>query len=79
MSAKRTGVWLVGACGGVGTLTILGARAVARGLKPPTGLLTETRQFDGLELPAVEDLVFGGHEIRKTDLPCAAMEFSDRA
>lgn len=79
MSARRTGVWLVGACGGVATLSIVGARAVARGLRPPTGLLTCTPLFDGLALPAVGDLVFGGHEIRATDVRCAATEFAEKA
>ncbi len=76
---QRTGVWLIGACGGVGTLTVVGARAVARGLRPPTGVLTSTPLFDRLALPPLDHLVFGGHEIRRTDLALAAMEFSKRA
>ena len=79
MTQGKTGVWFVGACGAVATLTCVGARAVARGLKPPVGVLTETRLFDGLDLPALGDLVFGGHEIRDTDLHCAAREFAERA
>jgi len=75
----RVGVWLVGACGGVGTLSIVGARAVARGLKPPIGLLTETPLFAGLDLVPLGDLVFGGHEIRDTDVACAAAEFRRKA
>ncbi|MCC7139064.1 MAG: inositol-3-phosphate synthase [Planctomycetes bacterium] len=75
----RTGVWLVGACGGVATLTVVGARAVARGLRPPVGLLTETPPFSALELPAVADLVFGGHEVRDTDWVRAADEYRRRA
>jgi myo-inositol-1-phosphate synthase len=76
---RKTGVWLVGACGGVGTLTVAGARAVARGLVPPVGLLTETGLFAGLGLPALSDLVFGGHEVRDTDFGCSAGEFARRA
>ena len=79
MSEGRVGVWLVGACGGVSTLTVVGALAVARRLRPSVGILTETPQFDGLALPAIEDLVFGGHEVRDTDLHCAAHEFAARA
>ncbi len=76
---KKLGVWLVGACGGVGTLTVVGARAIARGIKPPVGLLTETPLVAGLPLAPLPDLVFGGHEIRDTDYPRAAHEFSRRA
>jgi len=79
MSKQKTGVWLIGACGAVSTLTCVGARAIARGFKPAVGLLTETPLFDGLELPAIGDLVFGGHEIRDTDVHCAAREFAERA
>jgi len=79
MSHRKTGVWFVGACGAVATLTCVGARAVARKLKPAVGMLTATRLFDGLAMPDLDDLVFGGHEIRDTDLHCAAREFSERA
>ena len=79
MSTRKTGVWLVGAYGGVATLTIVGARALARGLKPPVGLLTESPLLDGLDLPALDQLVFGGHDIRDTDLHCATHEFAERA
>jgi myo-inositol-1-phosphate synthase len=79
MTPGRTGVWLVGACGGVATLAVVGARAVARGLRPPVGMLTETPLFAGLGLSAVGDLVFGGHEVRDTDYCCSAQEFSERA
>jgi len=77
--SKKTGVWLIGACGGVATLSVVGARALARSLAPPVGLLTETPLFGGLALPALDDLVFGGHEIRDTDLHRAALEFARRA
>ena len=76
---KQVGVWMIGACGAVSTLTCIGARAVSRSLRAPIGLLTVTPLLDGLSLPALPDLVFGGHEIRATDLPCAAREFRDSA
>jgi myo-inositol-1-phosphate synthase len=77
--SPRVGVWLVGACGGVGTLTVVGARAVARGVRPPTGILTETPLFDGLALPSIGEIVFGGHEIRETDFVRSSAEFARRA
>lgn len=76
---RRTGVWFIGACGAVSTLTVVGARAVARGFRKPVGLLTETPLVDGLDLPSLDDLVFGGHEIRDTDICRAANEFAERA
>ena len=79
MNNPRIGIWMVGACGGVSTLTMIGARAVARGLRPAVGMLTETPLFTGLDFATLDDLVFGGHEIRNTDLHCAAQEFAERA
>jgi myo-inositol-1-phosphate synthase len=63
----------------VGTLSVVGARAIARNLKPPVGLLTETPLCDGLPFPGWGDLVFGGHEVRDTDFGRAAAEFAERA
>lgn len=65
----RTGVWLVGARGSVATTAIAGAAAVRAGLAPPHGCLTECEPFRSSGLPAVDDLVFGGHDVAETALP----------
>src|SRR5947207_920663 len=75
----RVGVWLVGACGAVGTLAVVGARAIARGLRPPVGLLTETPLLAGLDVAPVSSLVFGGHEIRDVDWVRSADEYRRKA
>ncbi len=75
----KTGVWLVGACGNVGMLTIVGARAIARGLAGRTGLVTELREFRELGWPGIDQLVFGGHETGARTLYEAARDFSRRA
>ena len=41
---------------------MIGAAAVARGLAPPTGLVTELPLFASAGLPPLERLVFGGHD-----------------
>lgn len=63
-----TGLWLVGARGGISTTVIAGLAALRSGRKKPTGLITETAIFDGCDLPALNDLVVGGHEIRNGSL-----------
>jgi len=75
----KTGVWLIGACGNVGTMTIVGARAIASGLAGRTGLVTELKELRELPLVAIEDLVFGGHEIDGTTLAEAARLYGRRA
>lgn len=68
-SGSRTGVWFVGARGSVATTAVAGCAAVAAGLHPPTGLLTETQLFAASRLPALSSLVFGGHDVDSCPLP----------
>lgn len=75
MTARRVGLWLVGAFGGVGTTTTLGLAAMARGLVDQTGLVTALPEFAGLPLPGPGDFVIGGHEIRQTSFGESAEEF----
>ncbi|MCG0290434.1 inositol-3-phosphate synthase [Streptomyces sp. PSAA01] len=67
--APRTGVWLIGARGSVATTAVAGCAAVAAGLQPATGMVTETAPFADSGLPALADLVFGGHDTATTPLP----------
>ncbi|MFH8884148.1 inositol-3-phosphate synthase [Streptomyces californicus] len=60
--AGRTGVWFVGARGSVATTATAGCAAIAAGLHPPTGMVTETPPFADTGLPALTSLVFGGHD-----------------
>ncbi len=71
-----TGVWLVGARGSVATTVITGCAALAAGLHPAAGLVTETPPFAGCGLPAPGRLVFGGHDVASTPLPKRAEELA---
>lgn len=62
--SDRVGVWIVGALGGIGTTMVLGARAIARGLVSDTGLVTNRPEFAALGLADLDQLVFGGHDMR---------------
>jgi len=74
----RTGVWLVGARGNVATMSIVGARAIARGATDTTGMVTERDPVSSLELPPVEGFVFGGHDIEPESLVAQAERQRDR-
>lgn len=74
----KVGVWFVGALGDVATTTVLGARAIARGLAAPTGLVTARDLFRGLDLVALDDLVFGGHDVREGDPVEAARDLAQK-
>ncbi|MBI4712699.1 MAG: inositol-3-phosphate synthase [Planctomycetes bacterium] len=76
MTDNKTGVWLIGAYGSVATTALIGARSLAKGLIKPTGLITELPEITRLlrrpagtprnDILEFDNLVFGGHEIRKS-------------
>ncbi len=74
----RTGVWLIGARGNVATMAVAGARAVARGLTSTTGMVTARDPVARLDLPAVGDLVFGGHDVHSGSLVASARRHCER-
>lgn len=71
---RRIGVWLFGAYGGLATTVVVGARAIARGLAAPHGLATASEAGKGVDFAAIDDLVFGGHEVRASDYVSSARE-----
>jgi len=77
-SSPRLGVWLFGAYGGLATTVVVGTRAIARGLAAPHGLTTATPAAAGIDWQPFEGIVFGGHEIRRSDYRSAAAEIQAR-
>ncbi|MFI0723372.1 inositol-3-phosphate synthase [Streptomyces sp. NPDC021224] len=65
----RLGVWIVGARGSVATTALVGAAALAAGLVPPTGCVTELPGFRAAGLTPYSGLVFGGCDV--TGVPLA--------
>ncbi|MEU0575711.1 inositol-3-phosphate synthase [Streptomyces griseoincarnatus] len=76
-AAPRFGVWLVGARGSVATTAVVGCAAVAAGLHPPTGMVTETPDFAASGLPPLASLVFGGHDTVDCPLPKRAEHLAE--
>ncbi len=74
----KVGVWFIGALGDVATTTVLGARALARGLSGPTGLVTARDLFRDLDLVDAADLVFGGHDVREGNPAETALDLADK-
>ncbi len=64
MARAKTGVWFIGARGGVATTAVVGLTALKRDLVGPQGLVSRLPRFADLDLVAWKDLVVGGHEIR---------------
>jgi len=79
MTKRRCGLWLIGACGGVGTTATLGLAALARGLTDTTSLVTALPLFSSLDLDEPEQFVVGGHEIRSAGFRQTARELHQRS
>jgi myo-inositol-1-phosphate synthase len=57
-------IWLIGARGTVASTAAVGTLAVQRGLVPLEGVITESEPFQELGLPRIDDLSFGGCDLR---------------
>jgi myo-inositol-1-phosphate synthase len=77
--ARRVGLWLIGAFGGVGATTALGMAGLARGLTDTTGMVTALPLFSRLDLDAPAAFVLGGHDIRQSDFVTSLNELHERA
>ncbi len=79
MSVQRVGLWLIGACGGVGTTAALGLAALSRGVSDSTSLVTALPLFDPLHLDEPAQFVVGGHEIRQAGFRQTVRELQKRS
>ncbi|MEI7827437.1 MAG: myo-inositol-1-phosphate synthase, partial [Euryarchaeota archaeon] len=67
-------VWLIGIKGAVATTTLVGVLAIKRGLCAANGIPSEDASFSRLNLVRLEDIGFGGHDIRNVTLYEAAYQ-----
>ena len=71
---SRTGIWLIGARGGLATTLIAGTRMMAKKLAPSAGLLSDGPLGAGIPWAPLSSLEFGGHDIRRGTLRESASE-----
>ena len=74
---KPVGVWLIGARGSISIVTVAGHAAIGQKLCGPHALVTERPQFAAAGLAPLGSMVFGGHEIRKGNVPNMAKQLLD--
>jgi myo-inositol-1-phosphate synthase len=79
MRTRRVGLWLIGACGGVGTTATLGLAALQRGVIDSTSLVTALPLFAPLALDEPAQFVVGGHEIRRAGFRQTVRELQKRS
>ncbi len=63
--SNKIGLWLVGACGGVGSTVALGLGALSHRRASVTGLVSELPPFRDAPLVNPASIILGGHEIRE--------------
>ena len=68
MSQPRTGLWLIGARGGVAATVILGLEALKKQRVGTVGLVSALEEFQSLDFALWDSFVVGGHEIRAGSL-----------
>lgn len=79
MNNRRVGIWLIGACGGVGTTAVLGLAAMRRRLIDSTGMVTALPLFTALDLDPIDTFVIGGHDVRRCSFIDTARELHQRS
>ncbi len=67
-------VWIIGIKGAVATTTVVGTLAIRNGLSSNIGVPTEGEYFKECNLVGLDDLEFGGHDIRSIALHDAAYQ-----
>ena len=73
MAERKTGLWIIGAWGGVATTAVVGLLNLQKKLVKPIGLTTELPEFSNVDkMPAWDRFVPAGYEIRKCSFGEAA-------
>jgi len=67
-SCNPFGLWLAGGRGNVATTTAVGAYAIAQGLAPPTGLVTELSDLAAVAWPPLDAVPIGGWDVAETSM-----------
>jgi len=76
---EKVGLWLIGACGGVGSTVALGIAAMNRKLTDSIGLVSVLPPFSQLDLVQPGTIVVGGHDIRSETLLSAVQNMHKKA
>ena len=73
MAERKTGLWIIGAWGGVATTAVVGLLNLQKKLVKPIGLTTELPEFSNVDkMPEWDRFVPAGYEIRNCSFGEAA-------
>src|SRR5690348_16325594 len=74
--SNKVGVCIIGSNGAVATTVMAGIALMRKGLAPRHGMLTESKLNQNLDLVPLEDMVFGGWDLRNDNAYEAAVSHS---
>ncbi len=77
--ARRVGLWMIGAHGGVATTVAVGLAALRENKIDHSGLVSALPQFRHLDLVDWNEIVLGGHEIRQSGCLTEAMQLANNS
>ncbi len=79
MTQPTTGLWFIGALGGIATTVSVGLASLKQKLAEEAGLVSALPRFQPLELADWSALTIGGHEIRETTYAAEAKNLHDKS
>jgi myo-inositol-1-phosphate synthase len=79
MAQPKTGIWFIGAHGGIATTVSVGLASLTKQLAGETGLVSALPRFQRLGLADWPALTIGGHEIRETTYSAEARQLHEKS
>jgi myo-inositol-1-phosphate synthase len=79
MIRPKTGIWLIGAQGGIATTVCVGLASLQKKLVDEAGLVSALPQFRKLDLANWSAFAVGGHEIRETSYAAEARQLHEKS
>jgi myo-inositol-1-phosphate synthase len=79
MTKPTTGIWFIGALGGIATTVSVGLASLQRRLSDEAGLVSALPRFQKLNLADWSSFTVGGHEIRETTYAAEACYLHEKS
>lgn len=79
MTHPTTGIWFIGALGGIATTVSVGLASLKQKLSDEAGLVSALPRFQNLKLADWSAFTVGGHEIRETNYAAEARQLYEKS
>jgi myo-inositol-1-phosphate synthase len=79
MPSRTTGIWFIGALGGIATTVSVGLASLGKKLADEAGLVSTLPRFQKLKLADWSAFTIGGHEIRESTYAAEAQQLREKS